>query len=90
VATRKTEAVRLLAAVEAEALRPLELRRTRASDADLVTIKRLLAAAMDDEATASPGALRGRISHVVADTWSFDAALSDELVAFDDRFIAAG
>lgn len=89
MATRQTETVRLLSAVEAEASLPAGLRPTRASDADLAAVQNLLASALTAETAAARQALRGRISRVVADTWSFHAVLSVELVTFDDRFLTA-
>ena len=56
-----------------------------ARDLELVTA--LLLAASQTHASESLRTLRGRISHIVVDTWSFDAPLSDDIVAFDDRFI---
>lgn len=88
--SRASEAVRLLAAVDAEAALSVEHRRTRASDADLANVRNVLAIALNAEAGATRQGLRGRISHIVVDTWSFDAALSDELVTFDDRFLTTG
>jgi len=87
VASRWEEANRLLAGVAAERSAPMADRTTRASDADLAKVTELLEAAARAETPAERIALRGRISRLVADMWSFEASLSDELVAFDDRFM---
>ena len=39
------------------------------------------------DAPAERETLRGRFSRRVVDTWSWEAPLSEELVAFDQRFL---
>lgn len=66
---------------------PLRVRATRASDGDLARVESLLRTAADADTAPERQALRGHISRIVVDTWSFDAPLSAALVTFDDRFL---
>ena len=87
VASRRDEADRLLREVEAELAQSLGVRTTRATDGDLARVESLLRTAADADAATQREALRGHISRIVVDTWSWHAPLSDALIAFDDRFL---
>ena len=85
--SRTDTAKHLLAEVDTELLLTPSDRRTKASDNDLEIAAILLAAAEHADAPEQRQVLRGQISRLVLDTWSFDAPLSKDLVTFDDGFL---
>ena len=85
---RGSLARQLAKSVAQERVLPLGERATAASDADLDLVATLLNAAAEADSLELQRGLRGRITRVVLDTWSFQAPLSNELITFDDRYLA--